>query len=212
MEDITLRALRILGEVDWLLCEDTRRTRQLLSHYKIQSPRLDRFDQYTEHSKKDAFLSRIRSKELVGLVCDAGTPGISDACYSLVSAMRAEGLSLCCLPGATALIPALVCSGMPSTTFYFEGFLPHKKRRKKRLEALCEKSSTCILYESPHRLLKTLRDIASVCGKEAELSISRELSKWYEETIQGSVEELITYFEAHAPRGEFVLVCRAFQT
>ena len=207
MEDITLRALSVLKKVDWLLCEDTRRSLQLLRHYDIHVPKLERFDMHTEYRSRHRLIDRFKAGEQGGLVCDAGTPGISDACYSLVSAMQKEGLSVCCLPGATALIPALVCSGLPTTSFYFEGFLPHKKKRKQKLEALQARGSTSVLYESPHRLLKTLREMAEVFGREADLAISREISKWHEETLRGSISTLITHFEAHKPKGEFVLVC-----
>ena len=207
MEDITLRALSVLRRVDWLLCEDTRRSRRLLSHYDIRAPKLERFDMYTEYRMQRRLLERLKGDEQGGLVCDAGMPGISDACYSLVSAMQSEGLSVCCLPGATALIPALVSSGLPTTPFYFEGFLPQKKRRKQRLEALALRKTTSVLYESPHRLLKTLYEMAEVFGREADLSISREISKWHEETLRGSIGMLIAHFESHKPQGEFVLVC-----
>ena len=209
MEDITLRALSVLKKIELLLCEDTRRTRKLLSYHEIKSPCLERFDAYTEISAQPRLLSRMEEGARAGLVCDAGTPGICDAAYTLVRAVQRARMSVSCLPGATALIPALIMSGLPATPFYFEGFLPHKKGRRARIEKISQQRSTCVLYESPHRLLKTLREISDTLGKDSYMSICREISKWYEETLQGTISEHITHFEAHPPRGEFVLVYRS---
>ena len=206
MGDITLRALSVLKEVDLLLCEDTRRARKLLSHHGIKVPELRRFDAHTERAAQPALLARLGEGQQIGLVCDAGTPGICDAAYSLVRAVQERRMKVCCLPGATALIPALVSSGLPATPFYFEGFLPHKKGRRARLERFRNQQSTCVLYESPHRLLKTLREMGEVLGQDSYMAICREISKWHEETLRGSISELIAHFEAHSPRGEFVLV------
>ena len=208
MEDITLRALTVLKKVDLLLCEDTRRTRKLLSHYSIRSPRLERFDAYTEVSVQPRLLTLLSEGAEAGLVCDAGTPGVCDAAYTLVQAVQAAKMRVCCLPGATALIPALIMSGLPAMPFRFEGFLPRKKGRRARIEQIEQQKSTCVLYESPHRLLKTLREMSDTLGQNGRMSICREISKWYEETLQGTIEEHISHFEAHPPRGEFVLVYR----
>ena len=206
MGDITLRALEVLKTVDVLLCEDTRRTRKLLSHYAIKVPKIERFCLHTEVSHQARLLARLESGEQAGLVCDAGTPGICDVAYTLVKAMQENNLKVCCLPGATALIPALICSGLPPTPFYFGGFLPHKKGRKAHIEWIKEQKSSCVLYESPHRLLKTLKEMGACLGEDKELAISREISKWHEEHLRGTIGKLIDHFEKHAPRGEFVLV------
>ena len=206
MHDITLRALEVLKKVKWLLCEDTRHTRKLLTHYTITPPQMVRFDAYTEAKNQSRLLARLQAGEQAGLVCDAGTPGICDAAYSLVKATQDANLRVCCLPGATALIPALVCSGMPATPFYFEGFLPRKKGRKARLKVISQQTSSCVLYESPHRLLKTLKEMEEYFGNSGQITICREISKWHEEVLRGTIGELITHFEEHRPRGEFVLV------
>ena len=207
LRDITLRALDVLATVNVLLCEDTRRTRKLLTHYQIKSPRLVRFDQHKEYAVQKKLLNWMSEGQCLGLVSDAGMPGISDAGYSLIRAMWEKGLRSICLPGATAFLPALICSGFPSTPFYFEGFLPHKQgRRLARLEALCTKKQTYVLYESPHRLLSTLTQLKTLLGDKQKVSISGEISKIHEQTFLDTLPSLIHHFKAHPPRGEYVLV------
>lgn len=205
LEDITLRALRILKEVDLILSEDTRTTGLLLKHYEIKN-RLMSHHKYNEHQTVVQLVSRIQAGEHVALVSDAGTPGISDPGFMLVRECVRNGVEVECLPGATALIPALVCSGLPSDRFCFEGFLPQKKGRNKRLEELVEEKRTIIFYESPYRVLKTLIQLAELMGEDREVSVSRELTKKFEETIHGSLKEVIMHFTVNEPRGEFVIV------
>ena len=208
MKDITLRALEVLAEVDLLLCEDTRRTRKLLSYHQIPCPSLVRFDAYREESQASRVLDLLKGGEKrIGLVCDAGTPGICDVAYSLTHKLYQEGLHATCLPGATALIPALVSSGLPPIPFHFEGFLPKKKGRNHRWAYLSKQAHTCVLYESKHRLLRTLREMEETFGEEKGwLSVCCELSKRHEAVHRGRIHEIISHFEAHPPRGEFVLV------
>lgn len=205
LEDITLRALRILKEVDLILSEDTRTTGLLLKHYEIKN-RLMSHHKYNEHQTVVQLVSRIQAGEHVALVSDAGTPGISDPGFMLVRECVRNGVEVECLPGATALIPALVCSGLPSDRFCFEGFLPQKKGRNKRLEELAEEKRTIIFYESPYRVLKTLIQLAEVMGEDREVSVSRELTKKFEETTHGTLKEVIMHFTVNEPRGEFVIV------
>jgi 16S rRNA (cytidine1402-2'-O)-methyltransferase len=208
LEDITLRALRILKEADLILAEDTRTSRKLLNHYKISTP-LQSYHIFNEHHKTVEFANRILAGEITALVSDAGTPSISDPGFMLVRACLEKGIAVECLPGATALIPALVNSGFPSDKFCFEGFLPHKKGRKTRLTELALEPRTIILYESPHRIIKTLQELHQVMGNTRRCSVSRELTKLHEETIRGIFPDLIKYFTAHAPRGEIVVVIAA---
>ena len=205
MEDITLRALRLLREVDLVLAEDTRTTSILLHHYDIHTP-LESHHKFNEHQKVDSVVSRIVDGENVALVSDAGTPGISDPGFLLARACVAAGIEVECLPGATAFVPALVDSGLPCDRFCFEGFLPQKKGRQTRLAALADEERTMIFYESPFRVVKTLQQLAEVLGSDRAASVSREISKKFEETQHGTLAELVAHFTEHAPKGEFVIV------
>jgi 16S rRNA (cytidine1402-2'-O)-methyltransferase len=205
LDDITLRALKVLREVDLVLAEDTRHAGQLLKHHQI-SANLKSFHSFNEHKALAPVLEAMKKGQKLALVSDAGTPGISDPGFLLVRALLEEGLTLECLPGATAFVPALVVSGLPCDKFVFEGFLPHKKGRQTRLKALEEESRTIILYESPFRVVKTLEQLISHFGPERKAAASRELTKLFEETVRGTLEELKAHFEAHPPKGEFVMV------
>ena len=206
LEDITLRALRILKEeVSLILAEDTRKTAILLRHYSINKP-MTAFHQHNEHRMTERFVQQLQQGENMALVTDAGTPGISDPGFLLVRACLAAGVEVECLPGATAFVPALVNSGLPSDRFLFEGFLPHKKGRQTKIRQLATESHTIILYESPHRLVKTLQQLAEVMGPERRASVSRELTKMFEENRRGTLAELITYFSKGEVKGEIVLV------
>jgi 16S rRNA (cytidine1402-2'-O)-methyltransferase len=208
LEDITLRALRILKEVDLILAEDTRTTRKLLSHYQINT-RSQSYHVFNEHQKTADLVNSILAGETTALVSDAGTPSISDPGFMLVRACLIKGIPVECLPGPTALIPALVNSGFPCDKFCFEGFLPHKKGRKTRLIELALELRTIILYESPHRILKTLQELQQAMGNDRRCSVSRELTKLHEETVRGTFTELIEHFTKQAPRGEIVVVIEA---
>jgi 16S rRNA (cytidine1402-2'-O)-methyltransferase len=205
LEDITLRAIRILKEVDLLLAEDTRTTQFLLKHLGIEK-QVVAHQKYNEHAKVEAVANHIEAGLDVGLVSDAGTPGISDPGFLLVRTCVERGIEVETLPGATALIPALVQSGFPCDRFCFEGFLPQKKGRHKRLEALSNEQRTIIFYESPFRIVKLLTELAETFGSEKQVSVSRELSKLYEQTIRGTLTELIEHFSQITPKGEFVVV------
>ena len=207
LEDMTFRAVRVLKEVDLILAEDTRTTGFLLKHYEIRN-KMQSYHKFNEHKTVEAVVQRILGGETIALVSDAGTPGISDPGFLLVRACVGSGVEVDCLPGATAFVPALVNSGYPIDRFCFEGFLPVKKGRKTRLAALAVESRSVVIYESPYRILKTLHQMAEVMGEEREVSISREISKLHEQTVRGSLRELIAHFSAHEPRGEFVLVLR----
>jgi 16S rRNA (cytidine1402-2'-O)-methyltransferase len=211
LEDITLRALRILKEVDLILAEDTRTTGKLLSHYQI-STRLQSYHIFNEHKKTTDIADRILAGETVALVSDAGTPSVSDPGFMLVRACLERQVEVECLPGATALIPALVDSGFPSDKFCFEGFLPHKKGRKTRLAELAGERRTIILYESPHRIVKTLQEMQQAMGDERRCSVSRELTKLHEETLRGTFSELLAHFARKEPRGEMVVVVEALKS
>ena len=204
LEDITLRGLRMLGEVDLILAEDTRTSKKLLNHYNIETP-CESFHMFNEHKKLAAVIRRLEGGTTIALISDAGTPGISDPGYLLIRAALEQNIPVECLPGATALIPALVQSGLPSDRFFFQGFLPPKKGRQTRMEKIAEEERTVILYESPHKLLKTLNQFKELCGELRQISISRELTKLHEETFRGSLQEAILYFEQKPPKGEFVL-------
>jgi 16S rRNA (cytidine1402-2'-O)-methyltransferase len=205
LEDITFRAIRTLREADWILAEDTRTTGFLLKHYSIEN-RLQSHHKFNEHQSVERITERIRAGERVALVSDAGTPSISDPGFLLVRACIQKGIEVECLPGATAFVPALVVSGLPSDKFCFEGFLPVKKGRQTRLLAIASESRTTILYESPFRLVKTLSQLREACGGNRRASVSRELSKRYEETIRGALDEVILHFTLNEPKGEFVIV------
>jgi 16S rRNA (cytidine1402-2'-O)-methyltransferase len=205
LEDITLRALRVLKECDLILAEDTRTTSYLLKHFGIET-RMMSHHKFNEHKTVDAVAERILGGETIALVSDAGTPGISDPGFLLVRQCVQKGVEVECLPGATAFVPALVDSALPSDRFHFEGFLPVKKGRQSRLKELAFLPVTFILYESPYRVVKTLLQLAEFCGTERKASVSREISKKFEQTVHGSLQELIDYFTQNEPRGEFVLV------
>lgn len=205
LEDMTYRAVRLLGEVNIVLAEDTRTSQVLLKHYGIER-KLFSHHKYNEHQTVEFVASRIEAGESVALISDAGTPGISDPGFLLVRTCLERGLEVETLPGATAFVPALVQSGFPCDRFCFEGFLPQKKGRKKRLSALANEPRTMIFYESPFRVLKALGEFLEVFGAERRVSVSRELSKKFEQTVRGTIPEVIAHFEAHAPKGEFVMV------
>ena len=205
LEDITFRALRLLKEVDIVLAEDTRTTKKLFSHYKIATY-LAAFHMHNEHKVLDKWIARLKAGETIALVSDAGTPAISDPGFLLVRECIKEGVEVDCLPGATAFVPALVNSGLPSEKFIFEGFLPVKKGRQTRLKLLAEEERTMIFYESPHRIAKTLTQFCEYFGKERLVSISREISKMFEETKRGTILEVLQYFEEKKPKGEFVII------
>lgn len=205
MEDITLRALRLLKEADVVLAEDTRTSGILLKHYDIKA-RLMSHHKYNEHQTADMLAARIAAGEDMVLISDAGTPGISDPGFMLVRACVARNIEVECLPGPTAFVPALVCSGLPCDRFCFEGFLPQKKGRQSHIAALAEEQRTMIFYESPHRVVKLLTQLAEVFGPERSCAVCREISKIHEECVRGTLEEAAAHFTAHEPRGEFVVV------
>ncbi|MBW6459542.1 MAG: 16S rRNA (cytidine(1402)-2'-O)-methyltransferase [Bacteroidales bacterium] len=205
IRDITLRALDVLKEVDLILAEDTRKTGILLKHYDI-SKKMTAHHQHNEHKAVRGIVDRIQGGVNIALVTDAGTPGISDPGFLLVRECIRAGVEVECLPGPTAFIPALVCSGLPADRFLFEGFLPAKKGRKSRIEELAGFHCTIIIYESTHRLLKTLEELALYFSPERQASISRELTKVYEETVRGTISELSEYYKSHPVKGEFVII------
>ncbi|MBT5614856.1 MAG: 16S rRNA (cytidine(1402)-2'-O)-methyltransferase [Flavobacteriales bacterium] len=205
LEDITLRALRILKEVNIVLAEDTRTSRKLFSHYDIDT-NLAPFHMHNEHKVLQKWIDRIKSGETIALVSDAGTPAISDPGFLLVRECVKNDIEVDCLPGATAFVPALVNSGLPSDKFVFEGFLPVKKGRQTRLKLLSEEERTIVFYESPHRIVKTLSLFCEYFGEDRKVSVSREISKMFEETKRGSAKEVMEYFEQKKPKGEFVII------
>ena len=205
LEDITFRAINILKDVNLILCEDTRRSKKLLIHYNIDTP-LRSHHKFNEHKEVGKVVDKILSGEKIALISDAGTPGISDPGFLAVRTCLENNIEVECLPGATALVPALVNSGIPFERFVFEGFLPVKKGRKTRLEKLTNEDRTMIFYESPHKLLKTLNDFSNSFGADRKISVSREITKIYEETIRGSVEHIINLFTDKIPKGEFVII------
>ena len=205
LEDITLRALRLLREVNLILAEDTRTTSVLLHHYDIHTPMLSHH-KFNEHQTVDAIVERLQKGESVALVSDAGTPAISDPGFLLVRACVAADIEVECLPGARAFVPALVDSGLPCDRFCFEGFLPQKKGRQTKLTELAAETRTMIFYESPFRVLKTLEQLAECLGNDRKASVSREISKKFEETVRGTLAELVQHFKEHPPKGEFVIV------
>ncbi len=202
--DITYRAVEILNTIDVILAEDTRTSGTLLKHYAIHTP-MESFHAFNEHKKVEQVVSRLASGETIALITDAGTPGISDPGFLLVREALKASIKVECLPGATAFVPALVKSGFPCDRFVFEGFLPAKKGRQTKLKLLVEEERTFILYESPHRLLKTLTQLGELMPKRI-VSVSRELTKKFEETVTGTFEEVIQHFESGVVKGEFVLV------
>ena len=205
LEDITLRALRILKEVDVIYAEDTRTTLNLLRYYSINNV-LKSYHSYNEHKIQQQLINSLKDGSKIALVTDAGTPGISDPGYLIVKACLMNDIMIECLPGATAFVPALVKSGLPIDRFIFEGFLPHKKGRKKRLELLVDESRTMIFYESPYRVLRTIDDFISYFGPSRQASVSRELTKKFEETVNGDLLTLKKHFERGKIKGEFVII------
>jgi len=205
LEDITLRAIRLLKEVDLILAEDTRVSTKLLKHFEIGTP-LQSFHMHNEHKKVETVVEQLKNGKTVALISDAGTPGISDPGFLLVREALKEGVEVQCLPGPTALIPALVQSGIPCERFIFEGFLPPKKGRQTRLEQMALETRTQVFYESPHKLLKTLEQLVTFFGADRSIAVVREISKLYESTFRGNAQEGLDFFEAHPPKGEFVIV------
>jgi len=205
MEDMTFRAVRILKEVDLILAEDTRTSSKLLQHYEIHNKLLSHH-KFNEHQTVDSISEKILAGESIALISDAGTPGISDPGFLLVRSCVEKNIEVECLPGATALIPALVDSGFPCDRFCFEGFLPVKKGRQKKLQSLIEEERTMIFYESPYRLVKTLKQFCEIFGENRKVSVSREISKLFEETFRGSLPKVITHFEEKTVKGEIVII------
>ncbi len=205
LEDMTFRAINTLREVDLILAEDTRTSGVLLKHFGIQTPMMSHH-MHNEHQSVEKITQKILTGTKVALISDAGTPAISDPGFLLTRLCVEQNIPVECLPGATALIPALVNSGLPNDKFVFEGFLPIKKGRQTRLQFLSEENRTMIFYESPHKLIKTLTDFITYFGNDRKISVSRELSKLHEETIRGSAEEVKSHFEKNAPRGEIVVI------
>ena len=208
--DITQRAVECIKTVDMLLCEDTRRSLKLLNHLKIKKP-LKSYHKFNEHSTVEKVINEIESGLMVGLISDAGTPSISDPGYLIVKMCINNNIEVECLPGPTALIPALAVSGLPSDRFVFEGFIPVKKGRKTRLEELSNEKRTMIFYESPYKIYKTLQDFSDSFGPDREISISKELTKIFESTTRGRIKDLISEFENKKSKGEFVIVVKGLK-
>ncbi|MDP5092244.1 MAG: 16S rRNA (cytidine(1402)-2'-O)-methyltransferase [Polaribacter sp.] len=205
LEDMTFRAIRILKEVDFILAEDTRTSGKLLKHFEIATP-MHSHHMHNEHKSIEGILKRIKAGETCALISDAGTPAISDPGFLLTRACVENNIEVDCLPGATAFVPALVNSGLPNDKFVFEGFLPVKKGRQTRFLALAEEKRTIIFYESPHKLLKTLANFVEYFGAERQISVSRELTKMFEETIRGTASEVLAHYTKKPPKGEIVIV------
>ena len=210
LDDLTLRAIECIKDVDLILCEDTRRSLKLLNHLQIKKP-LKSFHKFNEHSKVEKVIIEIQSGTKVGLISDAGTPSISDPGYLIVKMCIDNNIDVECLPGPTALIPALVISGLPSERFTFEGFLPVKKGRKTRLQELSSEKRTMIFYESPYKLYKTLKDFYEYFGPEREISISKELTKIFEDTQRGKIKDIIDNYNNKKLKGEFVMVVKGLK-
>lgn len=205
LADITLRAIELLRSVDFIMAEDTRTSGKLMKHLDISIPMIA-FHQHNEHKALTGIMRRLKAGETAALVSDAGTPGISDPAFLLIRECIRESVRVSCLPGPTAFVPALVMSGLPCERFVFEGFLPHKKGKQSRIAALKDEPRTMVFYESPHRIIKTLTQLAEAMGDERQASVSREISKIYEESIRGSLSDLIGHFNANPARGEFTIV------
>lgn len=205
LEDFTFRAVRILKEVDLILAEDTRNSGKLLKHYDINTP-MQSHHMHNEHKTVEGIVRQIQNGKTVALISDAGTPAISDPGFLLTRACVEAGVEVDCLPGATAFVPALVNSGLPNDKFVFEGFLPVKKGRQTRLQFLADESRSIILYESPHKLLKTLSQFVEFFGEDRPVSVSREITKLHEETIRGSAAQVLAHYEQKPPKGEIVIV------
>ena len=204
-EDITMRSLRILREADLILAEDTRTSGNLLRHFDIKNAMLS-YHKFNEHQTVESVVNRLRGGETVAVVSDAGTPGISDPGFLVAREAIRAGLEVITLPGATAMVPALVSSGLPCDRFCFEGFLPQKKGRQSRLKALATEPRTMVFYESPHRVVKALAQMIEVFGAERPVSVCREISKIHEESVRGTLAEALEHFQTNEPRGEFVIV------
>lgn len=205
LEDMTFRAVRLLKEVSLILAEDTRASGILLKHYDIQN-KMQSYHKFNEHKAISHIVERLKGGETMALISDAGTPGISDPGFLIARECAREGIDVECLPGATAFVPALVSSGIPSDRFCFEGFLPQKKGRMTRLKNIVDEDRTMVFYESPHRVLKTLTQLAEYLGEDRHAATCREISKKYEETLRGSLNELIMHFTINEPKGEFVII------
>ncbi|PID69233.1 MAG: 16S rRNA (cytidine(1402)-2'-O)-methyltransferase [Flavobacteriales bacterium] len=204
---MTFRGLKVLKSVDTILAEDTRTSGQLLKHFDIDTP-MESHHMHNEHKKVGRLIERLKNDETMALISDAGTPAISDPGFLLVRACIENDITVECLPGATAFVPALINSGLPNDRFVFEGFLPIKKGRQKKLKELAEETKTMVFYESPHKLIKTLSQFVEFLGEDRQISVSRELTKIYEETIRGTVQEVLAHFKQNPPKGEFVLVVK----
>jgi len=205
MEDMTFRAIRVLNEADLILAEDTRTSAVLMKHFDIKT-KMIAHHKFNEHQTVGGVVEKIKSGMKVALISDAGTPAISDPGFLVVRECVANGIDVECLPGATAFVPALVCSGLPNDRFCFEGFLPQKKGRQKRLLALQDETRTMIFYESPYRVLKALEQFIEIFGAERQASVSREISKVHEDTVRGTLAELVAHFSENQPKGEFVII------
>jgi 16S rRNA (cytidine1402-2'-O)-methyltransferase len=205
LEDITLRAINVLKEADTILAEDTRTSGKLLKHFDIQTP-MQSHHMHNEHKTVNSIVNRIKQGEKIALISDAGTPAISDPGFLLTRACIKNNVEVECLPGATAFVPALVNSGLPNDKFVFEGFLPSKKGRQSRLEKLANEERTMIFYESPYKLVKTLTQFAQYFGEDRKVSVSRELTKLFEETKRGTIKEILNYYTLNSPKGEIVIV------
>lgn len=205
LEDMTFRAIKVLKEADYILCEDTRTSGVLLKHYEISKP-LRSYHLHNEHQATEKVIEDLKNGQNVALITDAGTPGISDPGYLLAKAGRDNDIEMICLPGATAFVPALVVSGLPNHDFYFAGFLPQKKGRQTRLKQLAEEKKTIVLYESPHKINTTLEQIKEFFGEQTQVSLSREISKKFEETKRGTIDELIEFSKSKTLKGEIVLI------
>lgn len=209
-EDITMRALRILREADLILAEDTRTSGNLLRHFDIKNAMLS-YHKFNEHQTVESVVNRLRGGETVAVVSDAGTPGISDPGFLVAREAIRAGIEVITLPGATAMVPALVSSGLPCDRFCFEGFLPQKKGRQSRLKALATEPRTMVFYESPHRVVKALAQMIEVFGAERPVSVCREISKIHEESVRGALAEALEHFQTNEPRGEFVIVVGGYE-
>ncbi len=210
MEDMTFRAIRLLKEADLILCEDTRTSGILLKHFQIEGKRLMAHHKFNEHGTSKNIVERLKTGETVCLITDAGTPGISDPGFFLVREAVEAGIEVQTLPGATAFVPALVSSGLPCDRFCFEGFLPQKKGRQTRIEELSQETRTMIIYESPRRIVKTLEQLAVAFGEDRRMSACREISKVHEESVRGTIAEVLAHFKEKEPKGEFVLIIGGF--
>ena len=210
MEDMTFRAIRLLKEADVVLCEDTRTSGILLKHFQIEGKRLMAHHKFNEHGTAKNIVERLKSSETICLITDAGTPGISDPGFFLVREAVEAGIEVQTLPGATAFVPALVSSGLPCDRFCFEGFLPQKKGRQTRIEELSHETRTMIIYESPRRIVKTLEQLAVAFGEDRRMSACREISKVHEESVRGTIAEVLAHFKETEPKGEFVLIIGGF--